>query len=437
MNQLKKSLSPVLLWSIGVGNVISGMYFGWNLGLEKGGTLGMAIATFLVIILYVCFSFSYAELACAIPKAGGGFDYAHRAFGPKIGFLAGLSQIIIFLFAAPAIAIGVASNLNLAFPAFSITTYSIIIYLVFTLINILGVKFAAQFELVVTILAILGLVLFSAYTFPHFSVKNLVKNPSIGGFNGILAAIPFAIWFFLGIEGMANVAEETENPQKDLSKGFGRAIATLVFLCVMVFISSVGLKGWESVVYNEAGTISDSPLTTVLAGIYGTNSLIYSLLIWVSIIGIVASFHGIVLSGGRATFEFANFGYLPKILAKIQTKFKTPANALIFNTLTGILIIFSGKTGEIITIAVFGAITLYAISMASLVKLRIAEPNLLRPFKVPLYPLMPILAFLLSTLCFLAMAIFNFTLVLIFGAILLVGYILFKFFIKNYAKRKH
>ncbi len=428
MAHLKRSLSPLLLWSIGVGNVISGMYFGWNLGLEKGGTLGMAIATFLVIVLYLCFSFSYAELACAIPKAGGGFDYVHRAFGPKLGFLAGLSQIIIFLFAAPAIAIGVATNLHLAFPVFSITAYSIIIYFVFTAINIVGVKLAAQFEMVVTIIAVLGLLLFSAYTFPHFTTQNLAKNHSIGGFNGILAAIPFAIWFFLGIEGMANVAEESENPQKDLSKGFARAIFTLVILCLLVFISSIGLNGWESVVYNEKNELSDSPLTTALASIYGKNSIIYTVLIWVSIVGIVASFHGIVLSGGRATFEFSKFGYLPKTLSAIQPKFGTPSNALIFNAIVGILIIISGKTGEIITIAVFGAINLYAVSMAALLKLRKTEPDLFRPFRVPFYPFLPIIAFILSVFCFIAMAIFNLYLAAIFLVILLIGFLFFKFY---------
>jgi ethanolamine permease len=435
MSELKRSLSPILLWSIGVGNVISGMYFGWNLGLEKGGTSGMAIATFLVIILYVCFSFSYAELACAIPKAGGGFDYAHRAFGSRIGFLAGLSQIIIFLFAAPAIAIGVATNLNLAFPMLTVTQYAVLVYLVFTLINVFGVKIAAQFEMVVTLLAILGILLFSVYTFPHFSFQNLTKNHSIGGFNGIMAAIPFAIWFFLGIEGMANVAEESENPQEDLSKGFARAILTLVILCVLVFISAIGLNGWQSVVYDFNGNVSDAPLTTVLATIYGKSSWIYSVLIGVSIIGIVASFHGIVLSGGRATYEFAKFGYLPKILSKVQTHFDTPSNALIFNTIIGILIIFSGKTGEIITIAVFGAITLYSISMAALIKLRVEEPNLHRPFTVPLYPILPIIALLLSLVCFIAMAIFNEKLVGIFAIIMFLGTLFFEFLLRKNAKQ--
>ena len=114
--QLKRVLKPVHLWAIGVGLVISGEYFGWNLGLEKGGTLGLAIATFFIIILYVSFTFSYTELACALPKAGGAFVYANRAFGKNFGFIAGMAQNIEFIFAPPAIAFAIGAYFNLFFP---------------------------------------------------------------------------------------------------------------------------------------------------------------------------------------------------------------------------------------------------------------------------------------------------------------------------------
>src|SRR3979411_1021561 len=90
---LKRTLGPLMLWGLGVGYVISGMYFGWNLGLAEGGVLGLAIATFLIIILYITFTFSYTELACAIPKAGGVFDYATKGLGKNLGFIAGMAQI--------------------------------------------------------------------------------------------------------------------------------------------------------------------------------------------------------------------------------------------------------------------------------------------------------------------------------------------------------
>ncbi|MGC5198858.1 amino acid permease, partial [Aphanothece microscopica] len=116
-DQLQKTLTPTLLWGLGVGYVISGMYFGWNLGLEQGGTLGMAVATVMVIVMYLCFTLSYAELACAIPKAGGAFDYASRAMGERGGFLAGMAQNIEFLFAPPAIAAGIGAYVSLFVPS--------------------------------------------------------------------------------------------------------------------------------------------------------------------------------------------------------------------------------------------------------------------------------------------------------------------------------
>src|SRR5687767_1257526 len=164
---LKKVLTPVMLWGLGVGYVISGMYFGWNLGLKEGGTLGMGIATILIIILYACFSFSYAELACYIPKAGGVFDYATKALGTDIGFIAGIAQIIEFVFAPPAIAFAIGTYFHLFFPQIPVTYISIAAYLVFTLLNISGVKAAAAFELIITVIAVMELLVFAGVTLPH------------------------------------------------------------------------------------------------------------------------------------------------------------------------------------------------------------------------------------------------------------------------------
>lgn len=208
-----------MLWGLGVGYVISGMYFGWNLGLKEGGTLGMAVATFFIILMYAAFSFSYSELACAIPKAGGVFDYADRAFGRDIGFIAGMAQNIEFIFAPPAIAFAIGAYFNLFFPQIPIVTIAIFAYIIFTGLNIYGVKAAATFELAITILAVGELLLFAGVTLPHFQFENLKLNAFPNGWQGVFAAIPFAVWFFLGIEGVANVAEETLHPQRDIIKG--------------------------------------------------------------------------------------------------------------------------------------------------------------------------------------------------------------------------
>lgn len=427
-NELKRTLTPLMLWGLGVGYVISGMYFGWNLGLEKGGTLGLAIATFFIIILYVTFTFSYTELACAIPKAGGGFDYANRALGKDWGFIAGMAQNIEFIFAPPAIAFAIGAYFNLFFPQIPVLSIAIFSYIVFTALNIYGVRAAAVFELTITILAVAELLLFAGVSLPHFELKNLQHNAFPNGWEGVFAAIPFAIWFFLAIEGVANVAEEAIKPQRTILIGFGSAILTLVILCILTFSSSVGVAGWEAIVYKSDGTASDSPLPLALGHIVGSNNILYHLLITVGLFGLVASFHGIILAAGRSSFEFGRVNYAPAFLGKIQSRFRTPANALVVNMIIGIIALLTGKTGDIIIISVFGALTLYIISMIALLRLRKKEPLLERPFKVPAYPAFPIIALTIASASFVAMMIYNLKLALIYFLLMGVCYAAFKLF---------
>lgn len=424
--ELKRTLSPFLLWGLGVGYVISGMYFGWNLGLEQGGTGGLAIATFFIIILYTTFTFSYAELAAAIPKAGGAFDYTHRALGRDLGFIAGMAQNIEFIFAPPAIAFAIGAYFNLFFPQIPILAIAIFAYILFTALNMYGVKAAALFELVITILAVGELLLFTGITIPHFDIKNIQHNALPHGWQGILAAIPFAIWFFLGIEGVANTAEEVIRPQRTLLIGFGSAILTLIILCVLIFLSSIGVGGWEAIVYKPDGSASDSPLPLALAQITGSNHLLYHLLITVGLFGLIASFHGLILAAGRSTYEFGKVKFAPDFLGKIHSKYKTPSKALLVNMFIGMIALVSGKTAQIITISVFGALTLYILSMISMLRLRKKEPLLDRPFRVPFYPLFPVTALVISVISIVAMTVYNFKLALFFILLMVISYGFFK-----------
>ena len=415
-----------MLWGLGVGYVISGMYFGWNLGLQEGGTLGLAVATFFIIILYVTFTFSYSELACAIPKAGGAFDYAHRAMGKDLGFIAGIAQSVEFIFAPPAIAFAIGAYFNLFFPTIPILAIAIFAYILFTALNVYGVKAAAIFELIITMLAVGELLLFAGLTLPHFEWSNLEQNALPNGWQGIFAAIPFAIWFFLAIEGVANVAEEAVNPQRTILIGFGSAILTLVVLCLLTFTASVGVAGWEAIVYKVDGTTSDSPLPLALGYIVGENNVFYHLLITVGLFGLVASFHGIILVAGRSTFEFGRVRFAPAFLGQVNQRFRTPANALLINMAIGILALLTGKTGEIITMSVFGALTLYIISMIALLRLRKKEPELHRPFKVPLFPIFPYSALIIASVSLVAMTIYNLKIAAVYCLLVVACYGVFK-----------
>ncbi|MEO8552311.1 MAG: amino acid permease, partial [Kofleriaceae bacterium] len=208
MTQLQKTLGPLAIWGLGVGYVISGMYFGWNLGLPEGGPYGMIVATGVVTILYIAFVLAYAELSCALPKAGGAFVYASRAFGPHVGFVAGIAQLVEYVLAPPAIAFAIGGYINQALPTVPVYAVAVASYIVFTAVNIWGVKLSAVFEIVLTILAVIELCVFGAVVLPHFSWARFSSDPLPHGWGGAFAALPFAIWFYLAIEGIANVAEE-------------------------------------------------------------------------------------------------------------------------------------------------------------------------------------------------------------------------------------
>lgn len=427
-SQLQRSLGPFMLWGLGVGYVISGMYFGWNLGLEKGGTLGLAVATLFIIVLYITFVFSYTELACAIPRAGGVFDYALRALGKDWGFIGGMAQSIEFIFAPPAIAFAIGAYLNIFMPSLPVLAIAIVAYLLFTGLNVLGVKTAATFELVITIIAVAELLIFAGAALPGFEFSNLSRNALPNGWEGAFAAIPFAIWFFLAIEGVANVAEETINPQRNVVLGFGAAILTLVVLCILTFTASVGIAGWEAVVYPAAGgSPSDSPLPLALARRFGEGHILYHLVTSIGLFGLVASFHGIILAAGRSTFEFGRTGFAPARLGRVHARFKTPANALLLNMGIGIIALFTGKTSEIITISCFGALTLYIVAMVSLMRLRRTEPDLERPFRAPFYPWFPLTALVIASVALVAMVVYNYLLALVYFGIIILAYLWFRF----------
>jgi ethanolamine permease len=156
----------------------------------------------------------------------------------------------------------------------------------------------------------------------------------------------------------------------------------------------------------------------------------YHLLVTIGRMGLVASFHGIILAAGRATFEFGRIRYIPALFGRVHNKFKTPANALMANMVAGIMALLTGKTGDIIIMACFGALVLYIISMICVLALRKKEPALDRPFKVPFYPYTPSIALIVASIALAAMITLYSILALIFFAIIAVTYIAFQLYYK-------
>lgn len=399
-NKLAKTLTPLQLWGIIVGMVISGMYCGWNYALEFTSPVGFIIAILIVTTFYTTFMFSYAELSTAIPHAGGPSEYASRTLGRFGGFLAGFSCLVEFLFATPAIALSIGAYIHFLVPSVSTPVASVACYAFFVLVNCLGVKTAALVELVVTIVAIGGLIVFAGAGLPHADISKIIGGDLFkGGFSGIFSAIPFAIWFYLAVEGGAMAAEECKNPKKDIPKGFIMGIATLVVLALATFFVTA------STTDASALAATDSPLPTALAAVYGDSSIISKFMSFIGLFGLIASLHGIIIGYSRQAFAMSRAGYLPKFLANTDKK-GTPIAAIIVPSLIGLIFVLTGATSTIIVISSLGAVALYIISMTSLFILRKKEPELNRPFKVS-YPLVPGIALVTAIIFLFAVTIAN------------------------------
>lgn len=189
-SHLRRCLKPIHLWSIAVGLVISGEYFGWSYGWGVAGTVGFLISTLMIALMYTTFVFSFTELTTAIPHASGPYAYAEKAFGKWFGFAAGVATLIEFLFAAPAIAFALGSYLHFIVPEIPVALAAIVVFFTFTIINLFGVHQTARFELIVTIIAVAELLVFLAIVLPHFKWDNFLADPYPAGHAGIFAAIP-------------------------------------------------------------------------------------------------------------------------------------------------------------------------------------------------------------------------------------------------------
>ena len=433
---LGKTLGRVQLWGIAVGLVISGEYFGWSYGWASAGTLGFLVTSVFIALMYTTFVFSFTELTTAIPHAGGPFEYSRRAFGPTGGYIAGFATLVEFVFAPPAIALAIGAYMNVQFPALDPKWVAVGAYVVFMALNIAGMRIAASFELAVALIAIFELLVFMGVVAPGFSAAQFVKGGwagsdtfSLGAISGIVAAIPFAIWFFLAIEGVAMAAEEAKNPHRSIPIAYIGGIVTLVVLAMGVMVVAGGSGDWT-----QLANIND-PLPQAMKNVVGQSSGWLHMLVWLGLFGLVASFHGIIIGYSRQIFALSRAGYLPKVLGRIHPKRGTPHVAILAGGGVGIAAIFSDQlvqiggqplTANIVTMSVFGAIVLYVISMASLFKLRRSEPNLERPFSAPVFPLFPAFALGAAVVCLLTMIYFNALMAGLFVALMAIGYVYFR-----------
>lgn len=409
---LRRSAGFWGLWGIGIAAVISGDFSGWNVGLSTTGWGGLLIATIIIVIMYFTMIFSIGELSAAMPHTGGAYSFSRAAMGPWGGFLTGLAETIEYVVTTAVVVLFSASYLNSIVTSFigidlASTGYAwvwwVILYAAFVGLNSLGAAVGFRFALIVAIISMGVIILFAILAFANgavdlsraFDIAPTDGNSTFLPFGaiGILFSLPFAIWFFLGIEELPLAAEEATNPAKDIPRAGVWGIITLAFFGLLVLFLNPAVTGSAALTVSPGD--GDEPL---LAGFRAfLPDSVAALLALFALIGLLASLQGIMFAYGRNMYSLSRAGYYPKFLSLTGKKHQTPWVSLVVGAAIGFVILLfvvyvipainpdaaGAATGVILFIAVFGAVISYMMQMVSFVILRRKFPNAKRPYRSP------------------------------------------------------
>jgi ethanolamine permease len=448
---LKRTAGFWGLWGIGIAAVISGDFSGWNVGLATTGWGGLLVATIIIVIMYFTMIFSIGEMSAAMPHTGGAYSFSRAAMGPWGGFITGISETIEYVvttavvvwFSAVYADSALHALVGISLPA---PLWWAILYVLFIGLNSLGASVGFRFALVVAIISMAVIVLFAILAFANGAVdfgKLLDIKPTEGnstflpfGGVGILFALPFAIWFFLGIEELPLAAEEATNPAKDIPKAGVWGIITLAFFGLLVLFLNPAVTGTKGI---SVGADSGEPLLAGFRVFLPDN--VAAILSIAALIGLLASLQGIMFAYGRNMYSLSRAGYYPKFLSLTGRKHQTPWVALVVGGVVGYIILLvvlviipaidpkaaASASGVILFIAVFGAVISYMMQMVSFVLLRRKFPNANRPYKSPTGVAGAVVAGLIAFAAFIGIvtnSVFA-TAVITFVIIFVVGILLF------------
>jgi ethanolamine permease len=204
------------------------------------------------------------------------------------------------------------------------------------------------------------------------------------GYGGALAALPFALWLYLGIEQLPLAAEESHDPERDMPRGILWGLLTLIVCSFLTVYTSAAIPPGAA-----ALGASQEPLFLGFQKMFGSGAKVLGL---IACTGLVASFHGIIYAYGRQIYSLSRAGYFPRWLSETHSKRQTPVRALLAGSVLGYAaalgIFLSGQGSAVgailLNMAVFGAVIAYILQMASFILLRRRLPDIPRPYVSPL-----------------------------------------------------
>jgi APA family basic amino acid/polyamine antiporter len=434
-HQLERSFGAGTLTLTGVGMVVGAGIFVIT-GQAAAAYAGPAIVFSFVLAGLVCVfsALCYAEMAAMVPLAGSAYSYTSEAFGRKAGWVVGWALVAEYLFAMAAIAIGwsaymqgVIGDFGLQLPArwassplalqgqtfvatgTIINLPAVLIIFLVTLSHLAGLRESGRFNSLTVILKLSAVVLFITFGLAHAHFANWLpmlpplERHSDGstafGIPGVLQAAGVVFFAYLGFDCLGTAAQETRDPQRSVPIAILATLAITTALYILVSMAMTGLISFREL-------NSDAPITTAIAAA-GPSLAWLKMYVGIAVtIGLWAGLWPVVFAASRLLYSFSRDGLLPRSLSAISETRHVPRNAVIWSGAVGMAVaglLPIKLLGELIST---GTLLAFGTVCASVIRMRLHEPDRERPFRIPYWPITATLGIASCVFLLVSMGIF-------------------------------
>lgn len=410
-HELKRDLGPWAAASIVVGTVIgSGIFLVPHDMVERVGSAGMVFFVFVFGgLLSLAGALSYAELAAAMPEAGGEYTYLREAYGPMWGFLYSWTQTWVGKGGSIAtLATGFFLYLATFFPDLDKVFYSLhlpfgilkfqygqllamALILSLSWLNYYGVKLGGNVQVTVTAvkLGMIAFVIIIGLCFGHAHAPgtSAVAPATVTGF---FAALIAALWAYDGWNNVAMVASEVRDPQRNLPRAL--IFGTVTVIAIYLLINAAYFRVLSAAEVGNSPRVAGEMMQRIL-GSPGAAIVAIG-----AMISMFAALNGSILTGSRVPYAAARDGYFFHMMGRVHPRFRTPGASILVLGAWSALLVLTGTFRHLFTYVMFASWIIYGMAAAAVLILRTKRPDLARPYRTLGYPLVPILFVLVSLL---------------------------------------
>jgi ethanolamine permease len=404
---LSRVLGPAHVWALGVGIVLVGEYTGWNFAADKGGTLAALIICWVMGLLYTSVAMIDSEVTSTVAAAGGQYAQAKHIVGPLMAFNVALYLVFAYTMLEVSNAILIADTIkSYAGAEFTDWYYRGIIatvIVVLAALNYRGVLMTLNVNFVITAVAYLAIIVlfFSVQPWSQGSILKLgdmvtPDNALPYGWIGVVAAFHWGVWYYLGIEGTTQAAEEVRSPARALPFGTMAGMITLLIGATLTWYICASLMPWQYLGFTYFPLLDAGKLT-------GNKTLEY-LMFLATILAGLASANGCINDAARAWFSLGRDRYLPSWFSAVHPKYRTPYRSIIFLVPIALAFAFTANLGQAITFSILSGVLHYTFMSINIIMFRNKWPlgTIQRGYTHPFHPIPAIVLFLLCVVTFFA-----------------------------------